>query len=916
MSKGMAIIGIVLGAIVTGGALGLGVFTAMGGFLATSSAAAIASATSAGLAWGGAVGLLAAAGGTLSTIAGWSGGGSAIGGGSPTYSWGALQTQTSNCLAIPIIYGEVKVAGNTIWQSGDGTATLNRLVALGDGEIEAITDVRINNKVISSLSGCSYSAYTGTKTQEIDSRVTGSSHITRAELVGGLRNTAYIALTAQAGPELSGGVNLTTVVKGSKVRVFNNVSQLADINSVTKVYSNNPAWCVLDFLTRYNASGISYDEIDLQSFIDAAAYCDEMVDGQHRFTLNVILDEKKSRLDWLENLLISCRGYIFYQNGKIALKIEKAESTMQVFDKDNILVGSESFWTTPREKKIDIFKVQYIDPENEYARIFASAEADIFENEQPIVQEIQAWGVTNFKQASRLAWFYLNQAKTCNKFISFQTSQEGLDRTVGDVIEVTSTFLGYENKKMRIVNLAEAQEGQIGIVCKEYSEDLYTDKLGSAAPVINTINLPSIFDTPPTPKNLKLEEIGWQTAEGNHVATIKISYDEIDYLYFSHYEISYSDDNGTTWNQGNISYDGNYTIQNVKVGATYQIKVQAVTHKNIFSQALEANILTVGKDNPPSDIKEFIVIQKGDYIKANILPPDDPDIAHFEIRKGLDWVNSELVQTFLEKTTLFKPTEEGSITYLVKAVDNVGNYSEKEAKAVVNVSGLTPKNILLEEIFLPANFVSGGNQNEITLPVMDMGVNFENYQDPKETGLGVNFDSTSLIEVQYRAGYENYKGWDEFCLDVDNASGIIEEYGWDDFRITPAEYNHPNFINWSEWKALPNEPEFTGQYLQVKLVDKTNLTIENIPQISVKADIEDVEDKVLNIDIPAEKTTVKMNKNFTAPPTISLTTADSTGKVCSWRVSNVNKHYFDIELLDKDDNLISGKIISAIARGY
>lgn len=913
MSKGMAIIGIVIGAILTGGLAGLGVAAALG----TTGTLFGLGAAAAGWAIGGTVGVLAAAGGTLSTVAGWSGGGgSSISNGSPTYSWGKLQTQTSNCLAIPIIYGEVKVAGNTIWQNGEGSSTLNRLVALCDGEIEAITDVKLNNKAISSLSGCSYNAYLGTKIQEIDSRIPGSSHNQRAELVGGLRNTAYIGLTAKASSELSGGVNLTTVVKGSKIRVFNNVSQLNDLNSVPKVYSNNPAWCILDFLTRYNASGISYDEIDLQSFIDAAEYCNQQVDGQPRFTLNIVLDEKKSRLDWLDNMLISCRGYIFYQNGKLALKIEQAETTTQVFDKDNILIGSERFWTTPREKKIDIFKVQYIDPQNEYARIFASAEAENFENEQPIVQEIQAWGVTNFKQASRLAWFYLNQAKTCNKFIAFQTSMEGLDRTVGDVIEVTSTFLGYENKKMRIVNMSEAQEGQTNIVCKEYNENLYSDQLGSAAPVINTINLPSAFDTPPTPQNLVLEEIGWQTPEGIHVATIRVNYNEIDYIHFNHYEISYSDDNGATWHQGNISYDDNYTIQNVKVGTTYQVKVQSVTHRNIFSEAVEASILTVGKDVPPGDVKEFIVIQKGDYLKASILPPDDPDISYFEIRKGLIWENSELVQTFLEKTVSFKPTEEGSITYLVKAVDNVGNYSKNAVKAVVNISGLIPKNIVIEETFTSANFIPDSGQNEILLPIMDMGVNFENYKDPKETGLKVDFPSANPIEVQYRSGYENYIGWDDFSLDIDDCSGMIDEMGWETFRITPSDYNQEGLINWSEWKVLANEPEFTGEYLQAKLVDKNNTVIEAISEINVKADIEDIEDRLLNISIPAAKTTIEMNKNFTVPPIIAVTTADTTGKACSWKISNVKKHYFDIELFDKNDELISGKIVSAIARGY
>ena len=39
--------------------------------------------------------------------------------------------------------------------------------------------------------------------------------------------------------------------------------------------TDNPAWCVLDFMTRYNGCGMSLDEIDVQSFIDGAKFFKE-----------------------------------------------------------------------------------------------------------------------------------------------------------------------------------------------------------------------------------------------------------------------------------------------------------------------------------------------------------------------------------------------------------------------------------------------------------------------------------------------------------------------------------------------------------------------------------------------------------------------------------------------------------------
>lgn len=833
---------------------------------------------------------------------------------SPTYSYGPLYTQTNNCLATPIIYGEVKVAGNTIWQSDSNSNIVKRVVAFGVGEIEGFSEVKINDKNISSLPGCSYTVYLGKSDQTIDSRVAGATLLDKVKKVGGLKGLAYLAISAQTSAQVSSAFNLTAKVKGQKIKVY------SDINNYTLKYSNNPIWCVLDFLTGYYGCQLKMEDIDLQSFIESAQYCDELVNNQPRFTMNLIMDERRSRLEWLEAMLMSCRGYIAYQGGKLSVKIERVEYVTQLFDADNIIAGSEKFWTTPREKRADIFKVQYIDPSNEYAKIYATAEADVFENEQPIVQEAKIFSVTNFNQASRLAWFYLNQAKTCNKFISFRTSQEGLDRTVGDVIEITSTFLGYERKKMRIVHMAEAQEGQIDIACKEYNPDLYSDKLGSAEPIVNAINLPSMFDTPDTPASLVLDEVGWQTAEGNHIATIKINWEKSTNQFVNYYNIEYKLEEDSTWTAAGTAFENTFTLNNVQVGKTYQVAVSSVTNRNIVSERSIQNIVIVGKNNPPGSIREFTVIQKGDYLKAAILPPEDPDIAYYEIRKGLSWENSELVQTFLEKTTLFKPSEEGSISYLVKAVDNVGNYSETATRTVVDVSGLIPNNIIVEENFLPVSYLTPNSPNEILLPVMNMGVNFQNPKNPKETGLKVIFESNHVIEVQYRAGFQNYIGWDDLTIGDDIVNGdnwtIEIENDWETFRSDPVKYNEPDLINWSDWKVLSNEPDFTGQYLQVKLVDKNNPTIEEIAEINVISDIEDVEDRLSNIEISAQKTTVEMNKNFTIPPTITVTTADETGKVCSWRVSNVQNRYFDIELLDKDDNLISGKILSATMRGY
>ncbi len=92
---------------------------------------------------------------------------------SPTYGFD-IQTQSSNELPIPVIYGKVKAAGNIIWQRMSyDKSTIYAIVAFSEGPIEGFEDVRANDILIDELPGCSYTPYLGTPNQLIDKRCPG-----------------------------------------------------------------------------------------------------------------------------------------------------------------------------------------------------------------------------------------------------------------------------------------------------------------------------------------------------------------------------------------------------------------------------------------------------------------------------------------------------------------------------------------------------------------------------------------------------------------------------------------------------------------------------------------------------------------------------------------------------------------------
>ena len=218
-------------------------------------------------------------------------------GGSPRYGSFILDNTISNELPVPVLYGKLKIAGNVIWQT-EPAESIKRVIALCEGQIKDISDVRANDIAISELTPISitqvlladgstaslvattmagadankastYTAYLGTTTQKADPRVPEN-----IRPVMELHNTAYIAMTLQASEKLRGGnPTITSVCQGLLVEIFQNGAW-----GTTKQFSRNPAACIRDFITntRYGL-GISKSNIDEASFGSVYDHCEELV---------------------------------------------------------------------------------------------------------------------------------------------------------------------------------------------------------------------------------------------------------------------------------------------------------------------------------------------------------------------------------------------------------------------------------------------------------------------------------------------------------------------------------------------------------------------------------------------------------------------------------------------------------------
>jgi len=604
--------------------------------------------------------------------------------GSPRYGFGALVNTFTNEIPVPILYGELKLSGNVLYNSAPGL-TIYRAVGLCEGEIEGITNVRVNDVAIGDLTGCSVSTYTGTTDQTVDARFSPPA-------VYGLRNLAYYAMTLQTSDDLQGGNPTTTCdVQGTKVSTWD-----GDSWSVGKTYSRNPVACLRDLLTndRYGAN-LPLASIDSTTWGAAHEYCDGLVaniagDGtETRAILDYIIDGRKPILDVLNDILGTFGGFLIFSGNSIKLRIESSEAVSQAFTMANIIRGSFVYRKESKDNLPNRIKVQYIDPNYNYTKIFAQTD-DVIDQanrrslglgEDIETKEVALLGITRYSQAARMSRLFLYLAKTCGTYCSFQVGPGALSAEVGDIISISHDVPSWTAKEFRIISISATKEDKLLIICREYNSSIY-DGYQSAliVPKYNSTTNPytAIADV----TNLAGSEVVYYDKDGHAVSDISVTWTattDIDVL--KHYVVQVK--------KGAAGY---YTYSIMPRGATacvikhqendaidYYIKVKTVSIGDITSLgATSAKITLNGNDVACSDVASFANTFT-DEIVFTWDKVTDSDLLGYEIRtEDANWGTQSAALVWkgnVNTHTIVTPASRTPGKHYIKAYDRSGNFS-------------------------------------------------------------------------------------------------------------------------------------------------------------------------------------------------------------------------------------------------
>jgi hypothetical protein len=251
----------------------------------------------------------------------------------------------------------------------------------------------------------------------------------------GYYDTALVGIRAIATDTLQGALpNITIEVLGRTVRVGS--------FGALPTWSDNPAWCVMDFMTnsRYGL-GIPDSEIDLGAFQVWAAYCDQVIAGEKRHTLNYTLDRDVRAQQVMLEMMGGSRTLLVKTEGVWTPRPTRNDPPVQMLS-----------WANCRDVRITY--TRDLDRVNVIEARFANEDED-FEQDVLTWPVIEAWpaevhktsleirGVTKPSRIMRALQFELNRRQLENLELDLTCSLDALVLQPHDLFRFSHPLPGW-----------------------------------------------------------------------------------------------------------------------------------------------------------------------------------------------------------------------------------------------------------------------------------------------------------------------------------------------------------------------------------------------------------------------------------------------------------------------------------------
>ncbi len=648
------------------------------------------------------------------------------------FETGVLLNKQSNDANIPVIYGERLIGGVRVFVETSGTDNTYLYVALvlSEGEINSIEEVRVDDKVVTWASALSdgtevevgsgdsnfykdseslikIESHFGTDGQSASSILSTLSNWGSNHKLSGI---AYLALRFKWNQDVFSGIpKIQAKIKGKKVVAYN-----SSLVAQSPAFSTNPAWCLLDYLTnsRYG-KGLTTSEIDLQSFYDASQVCETQVTPYsggsdiNIFDTNAVIDTSKKLLENVRELLKGCRGYLPYTQGKYNLIIETTGSASITITEDDI-IGGYNLQTPAKNEKYNRVIVSYVNPDRNFqvdeVQFPPIDDSGLPSADRHATMKTDDGGfllegrfefgkvITNTYQAEEMAEVILRRTRDSAR-LSINVSFSAYDLAIGDIVNITHSSIGYSAKPFRVLSIKFNPDFTLGLDLVEHQNAHYTWATKTQATAIPSTNLPNPFTVQP-PASVTLDDTLVEYNDGTVIVALDVSIGASPDSFVDYYQVEYklsTDSDFIIYAQGSGL---NHRVLNVIDQKIYNVRVKAVSSLGVSSTYVSATRTIIGAVEPPSDVTDFSCNIVGQEAHLGWEQIPDLDLAYYNLRfsKETDgsatWENSVALVEKISRpaTSISVPARQG--TYLIKAVDKLGNFSSNATAIISNVTSV------------------------------------------------------------------------------------------------------------------------------------------------------------------------------------------------------------------------------------
>lgn len=663
---------------------------------------------------------------------------------------------------------------------------------------------------------------------------------------------------------------ITAIVKGKVVY---------DPRDNMHKWSDNPALCILDYLTNsVYGFGLDMSEIDIDSFVNEANYCDETVsnpDGtSKRYTLNGVVNTENKLIDNLKELLTSCNGQILWSINEWKLAIDKAQEAVMTIG-ETVIVGNMDIKRGSLSSRQNTIKAKYLKPELGYqfdVLDIVSNDYKAIDNNKTYSLERELLFTSSLNEAFRLSVLDLKRSRL-DLSIKFKTIISSYALQAGDVVAINYDIFGWSAKKFRITSQILDADGLLEYEAVEYDSNIYDTSDFELASSYQDSSMTSPFEALP-PENISYTQSYINDSNNNYINSVLLEWDNALSINTMSYKIELKPHGFGDWQVLGYSNDSAYTINSLTAGE-YELRIKTINSLGYNSIYAYKNIVVNNATDAPLQITKFY--QTASNASSLSLEWERPArlgnngyylIKHWHEKTGVIWNSVENARWIVpsSQNSLTIPRIDG--TYMIKAVNSAGITAEQEAVLVIdsNINLTLLDTLICETAWLGDKQNCWVDADKLKLAYLDallwdsINIDWDTIATDWDNGVLPNakypntasYQPSDILDLLTPQNIrlvkhitanliENLQNWDDITGNWDDITGNWDGGNTDEIMIavyycTTTDDPSSSSAVWSDYRLLTQNDEYArGVKIKVEIVKQKVETQLEISSLQVEA---------------------------------------------------------------------------------